>query len=103
MFDPSESDQERSHRLFAENYSCVAGEPDLASVSTANLERARAFAEQVRAKELRKGWGGDPTAVNRPLVDGLERELEHFRWELAKRYAQRDARHAAIYNTEKSA
>ena len=87
-----ESDQSRSHRLFAENYSTVAATADLGTVSLGPLELAESYASQVRANELRKGWGGDTAAVNRVLVESLDRELEHLRFELKKRYAARDAR-----------
>lgn len=83
-------------REWAENYSRVAAAPDLSAISTANLERASNFAHSVRARELRKGWGGDQAAVNRALVDGLERELGHLDFELKKRYAARDAAHASL-------
>ena len=81
----------------------VAGTADLGTVSLGPLELAESYASQVRANELRKGWGGDTAAVNRALVEALDRELEHLRFELKKRYAERDARAVAANTQRKSA
>jgi len=80
-----ESAQERSHRLWAENYDRVANALDFKQVSTRNIERASDYAANLRARELRRGWRGNKAAVNQNLVQALDRELEFLDAELKRR------------------
>lgn len=88
----NESVQERSYRLWAEHYETVASAPDLSVFSLSDLERASNFASTMVARELRKGWDGDTNKVDQKLVAALQHEVECLKFELASRYAARDAR-----------
>lgn len=89
----AESVQDRSMREWAENYDRVVNAPNLADVSTKDLERADAYLSQRAAREKRKGWNGGE--VNNALVEAMDRELAIFKQELTKRYAARSAEPAA--------
>jgi muramidase (phage lysozyme) len=80
-----ESDQDRSHREWRENYDRVSITDDLSTVSTKDLERADAYADRVRTNELRKGWTGGQ--VNKNLADALQAEQDRIEAELKKRRA----------------
>lgn len=86
-----ESQQERSHREWAENYDRVANAPDLAKVSTKDIERADAFIGTKLQREKRRGWDGG--TVNKPLIESMEREAEFLGAELKRR--RREAEPAA--------
>jgi N12 class adenine-specific DNA methylase len=78
-----ESDQDRTHREWGENYNRVANTDDLSTVSTVDLERAEAYAQRKRTSELRKGWDGGE--VNQHLVRSVQVEEDRIRAELKKR------------------
>ncbi|MBQ1762758.1 MAG: hypothetical protein IIZ92_07650, partial [Aquincola sp.] len=80
---PEESQQDRSHREWRENYDRVVNEPDLSTVSTKDIERAESYGAQFAMREKRKGWDGG--AVNEPLVSSIERDMEFLQAELARR------------------
>jgi hypothetical protein len=68
-----ESDQERSNREWAENWNVVTGEPDLNTLSTGALLRARNFGNHRIMLEHYKAQRGQLWAGS--LVDSIRTEL----------------------------
>jgi N12 class adenine-specific DNA methylase len=81
-----ESDQDRSHREWDENYDRVVNAPDLAAVSDKDIERARNFiGMRIARLGPGKAWEGDQAAKN--MIDALRREDAHLKAELTRRAA----------------
>lgn len=78
-----ETNQERSQRLWQENYNRVTSVECLSEVSTLDIERACGFAAWMARKECLKGWSGRP--VNQGLVGALRHEIEVLKHELRLR------------------
>lgn len=81
--DPLETQQDRSRRLWRENYDRVANTAVLASIDTRDIERAIAYATHVKVAQQPKAWAGDANAVE--LMKMIDRELEFMRNELRLR------------------
>lgn len=78
-----ESDQDRSHREWRENYDRVVSSSDLSKISTKDLERASNYAANRLQSEKRKGWTGGP--VNQSFVDSVQREQDFIDAEVKRR------------------
>lgn len=78
----NESDQDRSHREWAENWGDVMGS-DLSTVSDRNLARAYGFGSHVVMMEHSKAQAGKPW--NEYLVNSIEVELEAIKAEEKRR------------------
>ena len=79
----TESDQDRSHRKWRENYDMVAAADDLTKIASGDIERAINYADRLSQSEKRKGWDGSPT--NKVLIESIDREIENLKFALKQR------------------
>jgi len=78
-----ETEQDKSRKEWQDNYDRVASAPDLAAISTKDIERAINYASHRLASEGRKGWSGGE--VNTSLMDSIRREIDNLKFEVKRR------------------